>query len=95
MFINFYCGNWPQKFSKPLNWTIRTFITFALGIVVYVIYYKTGHLYLGVQQDMAHAQQFPMVPTIWFINMMLVHHWFMDNWPGFKKEKVSAKEVTE
>ncbi|MDO9084874.1 MAG: hypothetical protein Q7U53_01600 [Anaerolineaceae bacterium] len=95
MFINFYCGNWPQKFSKPLNWTIRTLLTFALGIVVYVIYYKTGHLYLGVQQDMAHAQQFPMVPTIWFINMMLVHHWFMDNWPGFKKVKVSEKEVTE
>lgn len=93
MFIKFYCGNWPQKFSKPLNWTIRTLLTFALGIVVYIIYYKTSHLYLGVQQDMAHAQQFPMVPTIWFINIMLVHHWFMDNWPGFKKVKGSAIEV--
>lgn len=92
MFINFYCGNWPQKWSKPVNWTIRTILTLVLGIAVYYFYYQTGHLYLGVQKDMAHAQQFPMVPTIWFINMMLVHHWFMDNWPGFKKIKV-AKEA--
>ncbi len=92
MFITFYCGNWPKKFSKPVNWTIRTVVTFILGIAVYVFYYKTGHLYLGVQQEMAHAMQYPMVPTIWFINMMLIHHWFMDNWPGFKKIKVAIVE---
>lgn len=95
MFINFYCGNWPQKYSKPVNWTIRTVLTAVLGVAVYYIYYKTGHLFLGVQQDMAHAQQYPMVPTIWFINMMLINCWFMDNWPGFKKVKVSSGEVVK
>ena len=95
LFINFYFGNWPQKFSKPLNWVIRNFLTVVLGITIYILYYKTSHLFLGVQQDMAHAQQFPMVPTIWFINMMLVHHWFMDNWPAYKKVKVSEIEVAK
>lgn len=93
MFINFYCGNWPKKFSKPTNWTIRTIVTAVLGIVVYYLYYKTGHLFLGVQQDMAHAQQYPMVPTIWFINMMLINYWFMDAWPGFKKVKIIPEEA--
>lgn len=93
MFINFYCGNWPQKFSKPVNWTIRTALTAVLGVAVYYLYYQTGHLFLGVQREMAHAQQYPMVPTIWFINMMLIHHWFMDNWPGFKKAKAAPAEV--
>lgn len=92
MFINFYCGNWPKKYSKPVNWAIRTLVTFVLGIAVYVFYYATAHLFLGVQQDMAHAQQYPMVPTIWFINMMLIHHWFMDNWPGSKKVKTVVAE---
>lgn len=95
MFINFYCGNWPQKFSKPVNWTIRTVLTAVLGIVVYYLYYKTGHLFLGVQKDMAHAQQYPMVPTIWFINMMLINHWFMDGWPGFKKVKRFPEEAAK
>lgn len=93
MFINFYCDNWPKKFSKPTNWTIRTIVTAVLGIVVYYLYYKTGHLFLGVQQDMAHAQQYPMVPTIWFINMMLINYWFMDAWPGFKKVKIIPEEA--
>jgi AAT family amino acid transporter len=25
-----------------------------------------------------------MIPTIWLINIMLINHWFMDNWPGWK-----------
>lgn len=95
LFIKFYCNNWPQKWSKPVNWTVRTALVLVIGIVVYYLYYQTGHLFLGVQKDMAHAQQFPMVPTIWFINMMLVHHWFMDNWPGFKKGKAIAKPEPE
>lgn len=91
LFLKFYCNNWPQKYSKATNWIIRNIITVVAGIVIYALYYKTAHLFLGVQQEMSHPQQFPMIPTIWLINVMLIHNWFMDNWPGFKKLK--EKEV--
>ena len=26
-----------------------------------------------------------MIPTIWLINIMLIHHWYMDNWPAWRK----------
>jgi AAT family amino acid transporter len=90
MFITFYCNNWPQKYSKVTNWLIRNGITVVAGIALYAVYYLTAHHFLGVQQEMSHPQQFPMIPTIWFINIMLIHNWFMDNWPGFKKVR---KEV--
>jgi len=90
MFITFYCNNWPQKYSKATNWLIRNGINIVAGIVIYAAYYLTAHYFLGVQQEMSHPQQFPMIPTIWFINIMLIHNWFMDNWPAFKKVR---KEV--
>jgi len=43
---------------------------------------------LGTQKGYSHPQQFPMIPTIWLINIMLINHWFMDNWPGWKKVNV-------
>jgi len=91
MFITMYCGNWPHKFSTPVNWLIRTVVSFAAGWVFMSVYYHTGHLFLGVQKGLSHPQQFPMIPTIWLINFMLINHWFMDNWPGWKK--VRAKEA--
>ena len=33
-----------------------------------------------------------MIPMIWLINVMLINHWFMDNWPGWK---LSPELVTE
>ncbi len=91
MFITFYCKNWPQKYSTATNWLIRNGVTIVAGIVIYALYYLTAHHFLGVQEEMSHPQQFPMIPTIWLINIMLINHWFMDNWPGFKK--VDKKEV--
>jgi len=87
LFLTFYCGNWPTKFSTPVNWLIRTLIALFGGMLVYWIYYNISHLTLGTQKGFSHPQQFPMIPTIWFINFMLINHWFMDNWPGWKKVK--------
>ena len=33
-----------------------------------------------------------MIPMIWLINVMLINHWFMDNWPGWR---LSPETVTE
>jgi AAT family amino acid transporter len=87
LFLTFYCGNWPKKFSIPVNWLIRTLIAIFGGMLVYWIYYNVGHLTLGTQKGYAQPEQFPMIPTIWLINLMLINHWFMDNWPGWKKVK--------
>ena len=84
LFLTFYCGNWPKKFSMPVNVLIRTGIAIVGGILLYIVYYKTSHLFLGTQKGFSHPQQFPMIPTIWLINIWLVHHWFMDNWPGME-----------
>jgi len=95
LFINFYCGNWPKKYSLPVNVFIRTIITLAATVLLYIFYYRTSHLFLGTQKGFSHPQQFPMIPTIWLINIWLVHHWFMDNWPGWKAVPKTATEIEE
>ena len=93
LFITFYCGNWPTKYSLPVNVLIRTALTIVGGLALYAFYYKTSHLFLGTQKGFSHPQQFPMIPTIWLIDIWLVHHWFMDNWPGWKMVPKTAEEV--
>jgi AAT family amino acid transporter len=94
IFITFYCGNWPKRFSLPVNVLIRTVITIAAASLLYIFYYKTSHDYLGTQKGFMHESQFPMIPTIWLINIWLVHHWFMDNWPGWKMVPKTAEEIS-
>ena len=93
LFITFYCENWPRKYSLPTNVLIRTTITAVAAVLLYILYYKTSHLFLGTQKGFSHPQQFPMIPTIWLINIWLVHHWFMDNWPAWKMEPKTAAEI--
>ena len=95
LFLTFYCGNWPKKFSMPVNVFIRTAITIVAAILLYIFYYKTSHLFLGTQKGFSHPQQFPMIPTIWLINIWLAHHWFMDNWPGWKMVPKTADEIAK
>jgi len=95
LFIKFYTDNWPKKFSMPVNVLVRTGIAAVAGILLYIVYYKFGHLVLGTQKGFSHPQQFPMIPTIWLINIWLVHHWFMDNWPGWKMVPKTAEEIAE
>jgi len=95
LFLNFYCGNWPRKFSLPVNVLVRTGIMIVGAIALYIFYYNTSHLFLGTQKGFSHPQQFPMIPTIWLINIWLVHHWFMDNWPGWKMVPKTAEEHAE
>lgn len=93
LFLNFYCDNWPRKYSMPVNAAVRTLVSLVAAVVLYVVYYKTSHLFLGTQKGFSHPQQFPMIPTIWLVNLMLVHHWFMDNWPAWKLETKSSSEL--
>ena len=95
LFISFYCGNWPKKFSLPVNVLIRTVITIIAAVLLYIFYYRTSHLFLGTQKGFSHPQQFPMIPTIWLINIWLVHHWFMDNWPAWKAVPKTVEEIEE
>jgi AAT family amino acid transporter len=76
-----------------VNVLVRTAIMLVAGMALYVVYYKTAHLFLGTQKGFSHPQQFPMIPTIWLINIWLVHHWFMDNWPGWKMVPRTADEL--
>ena len=98
LFLQFYCGNWPTKFSKPVNILIRTTIVILGTAVVYCLYYKYAHFVLGTQKGFSHPQQFPMIPGIWLINIWLINWWFMDGWPGWKltmrtDEQVRAAEA--
>ncbi|ACS78424.1 hypothetical protein [Maridesulfovibrio salexigens] len=98
LYLTFYCGNWPTKFSRPVNVCIRTLLTAVMAVVVYVVYYKTSHLFLGTQKGFSHPQQFPMIPMIWLINIFLINVWFMDGWPGWKavpKTEAELEEVKE
>lgn len=90
LFLYFFLDNWPKKFSRPVNVLIRTVITIAAAAVLYIVYYKTSHLFLGTQEGFSHPQQFPMIPMIWLINIFLINYWFMDGWPGWKLAPPSA-----
>jgi amino acid transporter, AAT family len=74
---------------------LRTLISIAAAIVLYIVYYKTAHLFLGTQKGFSHPQQFPMIPMIWLINIFLINFWFMDGWPGWRLSPVSESEVAE
>lgn len=87
LFITFYCNNWPRKYSRTANILIRTLLVTIGGVIVYWLYYKYANLLLGIQPGFAQPEQFPMIPTIWFINLMLLNNWFMDNWPGWRRAK--------
>ena len=92
LYIHFYMQDCVTKYSKPINVLLRNIITIVAAIAIYYVYYKTAHLFLGTQKGFSHPQQFPMIPMIWLINVMLINHWFMDNWPGWK---LSPELVTE
>lgn len=93
LWLKFYHGNGPTTFSTPVNVMLRTCITIVGAVVLYFLYYKTAHLFLGVQKGFSHPQQFPMIPTIWFINFMLINYWFMDGWPGWRLEGAGESET--
>lgn len=95
LYLAFYCNNWPTKFSRPVNVCIRTLLTAVMAAVVYIVYYKTSHLFLGTQKGFSHPQQFPMIPMIWLINIFLINVWFMDGWPGWKAVPKTTEELEE
>ncbi|MBU0971918.1 MAG: hypothetical protein KKC20_14775, partial [Proteobacteria bacterium] len=95
LFLSFYCDNWPKNFSMPVNVATRTIVCLVAAVVLYIVYYKTSHLFLGTQKGFSHPQQFPMIPTIWLINIWLAHHWFMDNWPGWKMVPKTKTEIDQ
>nr|WP_321255697.1 hypothetical protein [uncultured Pseudodesulfovibrio sp.] len=95
LYLTFYCNNWPTKFSRPVNVCLRTLLTALGAVFVYVIYYKTSHLFLGTQKGFSHPQQFPMIPMIWLINIFLINVWFMDGWPGWKSVPKTTEELEE
>lgn len=43
LFINFYCDNWPRRFSLPVNVLVRTLVSIAAAILLYIFYYATSH----------------------------------------------------
>ena len=95
LFIQFYCGNWPNKFSTPVNILFRTLHVIIGGTLLYCLYYQYAHFLLGTQKGYSHPQQFPMIPTIWLIDIWLINHWFMDNWPGWKMERKTEADFAK
>lgn len=95
LILTFYFGNWPKKGSPTTRIAIRTVVCLVAAVAIYWLYYNTSHLFLGTQKGFSHPQQFPMIPTIWFINIMLINHWFMDNWPGWKLVPSEAVEPAD
>jgi amino acid transporter, AAT family len=87
LYMHFYMQDCVTRFSKPINVLLRNIISIIAAIIIYYIYYKTAHLFLGTQKGFSHPQQFPMIPMIWLINIMLINYWFMDGWPGWRLSK--------
>ncbi len=89
--MHFYMKNGINRFSQTVNILLRTVVSVVAAVVIYYVYYKTSHLFLGTQKGFSHPQQFPMIPLIWLINVMLINYWFMDGWPGWRLAEASEK----
>ncbi len=95
LFMHFYMKNVINGYSKPVNAFLRTVISIIAAVILYYVYYKTAHLFLGTQKGFSHPQQFPMIPMIWLINVMLINYWFMDGWPGWRLQKPEEVEQSK
>ena len=95
LFMQFYCGGGPTKYSTPVNVILRTAIVIVGGIAIYCLYYMYAHHLLGTQKGFSHPQQFPMIPMIWLIDLWLINYWFMDGWPGWRREFKTAEDLAE
>ena len=91
LYMHFYMKNGINRFSQTVNILLRTVVSVVAAVVIYYVYYKTSHLFLGTQKGFSHPQQFPMIPLIWLINVMLINYWFMDGWPGWRLAEASEK----
>ena len=92
-----YKGYVGSGYIYAVNIFLRTIISMTVAIVLYYVYYQVSHFLLGTQKGFSHPQQFPMIPMIWFINVMLINYWFMDGWPGWRLagKKEEADEAGE
>ena len=61
LFLYIYCGNWPKRFSVPVNILVRTVITALGGLALYALYYRYSHLFLGTQKGFSRMRLFLLV----------------------------------
>lgn len=62
LFMHFYMKNGVTKYSKPINVLWRTIISIVAAVVLYYVYYKTSHLFLGTQKGFLTPTAIPNDP---------------------------------
>ncbi len=77
-----YFNNWPNWSSLFLNSILRTILSFLIAGVVYLFYYSPlSTLILGKVPGIAQPDDTPLVWTMLYITVVLIHAEFFSRWP--------------
>ncbi len=77
-----YFNNWPNWTNSFVNATVRSLLAFVIAGVIYVFYYSPlSTLILGKVPGIAQPDDTPLVWTMLFLTVILVHTEFFRLWP--------------
>ncbi len=80
--LSVYFNNFPDFNSLPLRALVRTLIAFAIGGLLYWLYYSPVSTYLlGKVPGIAQPDDTPLVWTLLFLSVIMVHADFFERWP--------------
>ncbi len=84
--LSVYFNNFPNVKSGWLKGLVRTFITFVGGGLIYWLYYSpVGTYVLGKVPGIAQPDDTPLVWTLLFLSVIMVHADFFEKWPLNRK----------
>lgn len=82
-----YFNNFPNTTSIWLNTIIRTLLAIFGGTLLHLFYYSNATVFfLGKVPGIAHPTDTPLVWTILFLSIIVIHSDFFEGWP-LKKDK--------
>jgi AAT family amino acid transporter len=84
--LSTYFNNVPRLSSLVARGVVRTIITIAGGVLIYFFYYSPATtFFLGKVAGVAQPDDSPLVWTILFLSIILIHRDFWGAWPLRKK----------
>ncbi|MDQ1239403.1 MAG: amino acid transporter, family [Thermodesulfobacteriota bacterium] len=86
--LSTYFNNFPNTGSTFINAIVRTVIAMLGGFAFYLFYYSAAStLLLGKVPGIGQPDDTPLVWTILYLAIVMIHCEFFESWPLAKKEK--------
>ncbi len=84
---NIYFGQAYEKLNGIVRSVIKTVVAIVIGLLFAWAYYAWGPTLLGVCEGVSHPSENAAAFLIMVINLIMIHDYFMDGWPGYRLKK--------